>query len=154
MTFAIFVRGEIVFETLADKYGDLLSSGEAKDHLFQFWRDRCADPAVEAFACGSEAWGYQENEIGEKFRKSNPRAHRSMIDSGFVTLISFGHGERCEMFTVAAQDRERAVLMHRTFVRTDGVITWTGEPVTREIPQSDFKGRQKMWGDLRPENLS
>jgi hypothetical protein len=29
-----------------------------------------------------------------------------------------------------------------------------GKPVEMEMPQSQFIGRQKMFGDLRPDNLS
>lgn len=154
MTFALRKNGVVEIETLPDKLGPLLSNGSAKDTLFAWWRKRCADPAVEAFACGSETWGFAQNEAGAKFEKEKPSTYRAMIDHGFTILSAAGYGEVSEGFHLVAQTRESVIIMTRQFRRIEGQIQWTDEAFVGEFDQDHFRGRQKMWGDLRPENLS
>lgn len=148
MTFAVREKGQVRIEGLPEQAGRLLSIGAAKDEIFRFWRHRCANPAVDAFACGSEAWGYEENKVGVAYRLKNPTAHRKLIDHGFVTLLRFGHGTRYEMFGATAQTRERVLLMNRRFVRKEGVITWTHEPEIHDILQSEFRRSPEDVGRL------
>ncbi len=154
MTFAISRNGKTEIETLPDQAGSFLSNGRFKDQMFAFWRGKCADPAVEAFACGSEQWGFAANESGARLVRDDPKKYKSLIDHGFTKLVAGGYGEVHETFSVVAQTRTKVVLMNRRFHRVGARIEWLGDPVVEETTQDLFGGRQKMWGDLRPENLS
>lgn len=153
MTFSLMTNGHIEIETLPEKAAHLLSIGRAKDALFGYWRVRCADDSVAAFACGSEVWGFTPNEAGFELHEKDPDKFKSMLDHGFLKLVAAGYGEQSESFNVTAMTRDKVIVMSRRFTRVSGVITWTAEPGYSEMPQSTFRGRMKMWGDLREENL-
>jgi hypothetical protein len=54
-----------------------------------------------------------------------------------------------------AQTPEIAFTVSRPYERVGRRIRWTGEPLYSAVmPQAEFSGRLKMFGDLRPENLS
>lgn len=153
MTFAIRENGQTHIETLSDQVGHLANIPAAKVKIFEFWRCRCAAPAVDAFACGSEGWGFEANEIGEAYRRDHPKEYMKLNTQGYVGLLEFGMGTRFELFGVTAQTRERVLLMSRRFVMEGNAVKWINEPEIHEYSQDSFRGRQKMWGDLRPENL-
>lgn len=153
ITFAVRENGQIHIETLSEKAAVLANIPAAKDEIFWFWRRHCASPSVDAFACGSESWGFQDNDIGAAYRRDHPKEHTKLCTQGFAPLLELGMGTRFELFGVVAQTRDRVLLMNRRFVKTGNGVIWTGEAEIHDTHQDKFKGRQKMWGDLRPENL-
>lgn len=87
--------------------------------------------------------------------RDHSQQFHNMIDHGFTKLIAAGYGAVAEAFHVTAQTREKVLVISRKFHRADGKIEWLGDAAApREIPQDKFQGRQKMWGDLSPENLT
>lgn len=154
MMFACRRAGKVLTEALPAKLGPMLSRGAFKDTIFGFWRRCCEDPAVDIFACASEQWGFRLSKSGEEFQGRDPEGYRKMTDHGFVKLSAAGYGEVSESFGVVVQTREQVHLRTRAFVREGEKVIWRGPADSWEMLQEHFKGRQKMWGDLRAENLS
>ena len=53
---------------------------------------------------------------------------------------------------VSAQNAEQVIITHQSFKRLPGAIALV-EAEEHVLPQAQFGGRQKMYGDLRAENL-
>ena len=58
--------------------------------------------------------------------------------------------ERTEAITITLQTPETVTVLHQPYERHERLkIVSFGKPVEMEMPQSQFIGRQKMFGDLR-----
>lgn len=83
---------------------------------------------------------------GEFLRRTRERA--------FATALKDGLIERFEVVTVTVQTPARTCIVHQEFIRDDDARTVVfGERTECEVPVDEFTGRQKMYGDLRKENL-
>lgn len=154
MTFILYENG-LPWQTVVmpSNLAFVLNSGPAKDHLFGWWRTQCQKPSVDALAIGSEAWMFDQNEKAEELMHTDPEGFQKLLDHGFNHLLALGLGTRHAAFMVTAQTRDLVVIAQRRFERKDGQIVWTAPAERDEFPQANFGGRQKMWGDLSPENL-
>lgn len=154
MTFMIYEHGQL-FSTvhLPHEQGHILANGVAKAHLFGWWREQCKNPDVDALAVGCGAWMFEQNAKAEELLHADPEGFRKLVDHGFNHMLALGLGTRHEAFMVTAQTRDLVVIAQRRFERRDGQIVFTAPAIRDEFPQANFAGRQKMWGDLSPENL-
>jgi hypothetical protein len=135
------------------KSGNLFNSGAAKDLLFDAMRQIVAEKGITAVVFATEAWIGKATEkglaLGEK------EFHRKTRERAFETAVSEGLVERREAIVVNVQTAEGVLMVQQFFVRdyTTESITYA-ERLDAEVGANDFFGRQKMYGDLRPENLS
>ena len=58
-----------------------------------------------------------------------------------------------ESINVTVQTRRSVLVINQFFRRGKGEEIEMEEREEFEEPQDGFRGRQKMWGDLSPENL-
>ena len=134
------------------KLAPMLSDGDAKTRLFGTVRQYAQRTGAVSVVFGTEAW------VG----KSTPKAlalseeeFKGLVDTGFEKLMSMGLVEREEAVVATAQDADAVVVATQTFRRLGNGEPYSyGEVDVKDFPQSDFRGRQKMFGDLREENLS
>ena len=131
----------------------LLDIGEAKDKLFGGVRAIVHRPGsdVDAVFFATDMWMARATPLGMKNAKEL-RGNKH-VDRGFEKLVKMGWMERCECLMVTAQT-EQEVLILRAVYKRNGARMEFEEPEEFVFPQAGFSGRQKMWGDLRPENLS
>jgi hypothetical protein len=133
--------------------GELLNHGEAKDMLFGGIRRIVRQCGITAVCFATEAWVGKATEAGmsmprEEFLKAT-RGH------GFQRAVDLGWVKRQECIVITIQTAEMMRSIAQPFERDKEahVITW-GEQEIHDAPQDHFAGRQKMYGDLREENLS
>ena len=80
--------------------------------------------------------------------------YRLAAESRFETLVQMGLVERSEAIVATAQNATTVSIVYQDFHRLDdGTVYSYGEVETQEFRQEQFQGRQKMFGDLREENL-
>ena len=135
--------------------GYLLNDGNAKDKIFAALREMLKErPEVIWMSFGSEAFLFDLTESGKKLITDDRRFH-ALVDRGFKKLESLGYGKTVESLQISAQSRDEIVTVARVFKRDDKAkkIVWFGEVMLTTVPQANYRGRTKMWGDLRPENL-
>jgi len=131
--------------------GPLLDSGDAKRVLFQIIRDIVHDTGADGVIFGTDMWGASATKEGIKHGENE---WNRQVDTGFAKLVKMGWAMRHQLINVTAQTEGDVVLMQHGYQITGGGrVRWLGETHTGVIPQSEFGGRQKMFGDLRAENL-
>ena len=130
--------------------GPLLDSGDAKRILFGIIRDIVHDTGVDGVVFGTDMWGATCTQEGFKHKDEWDRH----IDTGFAKLVKMGWAVRCQLVHVTAQSASDVVMMQHCYQRkSGGRVQWLGDTQSDVISQSEFGGRQKMFGDLREENL-
>ena len=79
---------------------------------------------------------------------------RRTRERGFESALRDGLIERTEVVSVTAQTPKGTLIVHQEFMRDEKrhAIIY-GERTEQELGVDDFTGRQKMYGDLREENL-
>jgi hypothetical protein len=131
--------------------GELLDSGDAKRILFQIIRNIVRDTRADAVIFGTDMWGAQATEAGIK---AGADAWNRHVDTGFEKLVKMGWAIQCQLLNVTAQSKTDVLMMQHAYQRkASGLVQWIGEAHSHVIPQDGFGGRQKMFGDLREENL-
>ena len=131
--------------------GQLLDSGDAKRVLFQLIRDIVRDTRADAVIFGTDMWGASATEEGVK---AGAEAWNRHVDTGFAKLVKMGWAIQHQLLNVTAQSKDHVLLMQQGYQRKgSGLVQWVGEAHSQVIPQDEFGGRQKMFGDLREENL-
>jgi hypothetical protein len=143
--------------------GPLMNDGESKDALFGFCRHmtKASGGQIDAWFFRTEIWigKITEPDLGKRLAEGEPNA-RKLMDRGFETLVSLGLAKRYEAINVTGQTAEDVVMCRQMFSRGgNGKVVWVTNDDDAEltkvvVPQAHFRGRQKMFGDLREENLS
>jgi len=126
----------------------LMNSGDAKREIFGFFRTLIRERGCDGAIFASDTWQMKLTTEGEKHLDE----YQQHVDSGFAKLVQMGWAMREEALTISAQNKDDALLIVQPYRRlTSGIQLLAGR---REwFPQANFGGRQKMFGDLRAENL-
>ena len=131
--------------------GILLDSGDAKRVLFAIIRDIVQDSGADGVLFGTDMWGAQATEAGVK---AGADAWNRHVDTGFAKLVKMGWAIQVQLLNVTVQSKTDVLMMQHAYQRKgSGLVQWIGEAHSSVIPQDGFGGRQKMFGDLREENL-
>ncbi|HEY1897026.1 MAG TPA: hypothetical protein VGG62_12165 [Terracidiphilus sp.] len=146
--------GKVEKISLPKELGKLMNSGDAKNMLFDGMRQIVKHKGITATCFATEAWMGETTQAG---RLVSPKEFDAATrQRGFQAAVDRGWVIRRECVVVVLQTEEVMRSISQQFERDEEAqeIRWIGEPVTHTTPQSHFKGRQKMYGDLREENLS
>jgi len=131
--------------------GPLLDSGDAKRVLFGIIRDIVQDSGADGVLFGTDMWGAQATEAGVQ---AGADAWNRHVDTGFAKLVKMGWAIQVQLLNVTAQSKTDVLMIQHAYQRKgSGLVQWIGEAHSHVIPQGEFGGRQKMYGDLRQENL-
>jgi hypothetical protein len=130
--------------------GQLLDSGDAKQMYFQMVRDIVADTGADGVIFGTDTFGAKMTAEGEKHGKDEWNRH---VDQGFAKLVKMGWAVRMMAIHITAQSLADVVWMVQEYQRTGRATQWLHDAHTTVMAQEEFGGRQKMFGDLREENL-
>jgi len=131
--------------------GPLLDSGDAKRVLFGIIRDIVQDSGADGVLFGTDMWGAQATDAGVK---AGADAWNRHVDTGFAKLVKMGWAIQVQLLNVTVQSKTDVLMMQHAYQRKgSGLVQWIGEAHSQVIPQDEFGGRQKMFGDLREENL-
>jgi hypothetical protein len=132
--------------------GILMNSGEAKDAIFGFIRQVVQDKGCDAVIFASDTFEAKVTEEGKK-HLDTPE-WKAAVDRGFVKLARMGWVRVSESIVVTAQTSADALIIGQGYQRLGSGSIQLGKCNRGWGEQKLFKGRQKMFGDLRPENLS
>jgi hypothetical protein len=131
---------------------DVMNSGDAKDTLFGAMRMMVKARGLTAVIFVSECW------LGDQTAKGAALPYAEFLtrtrERAFATAVKDGLVERVEAITLTVQTPAGALIVHQRFTRDYGKQQVTfGVRDDLEYSVDEFAGRQKMYGDLRPENL-
>ena len=124
----------------------LMNDGEAKEMLFDWFRKHTEAGGVDAWIFGTDQWQGRATEEGMKHREEWPKYQ----DSGFATLQKMGWCVVESVLGVTAQTETDVIWLQQCYVG-GGRAEWIGPPQEMRTTQSDFGGRQKMWGATRAD---
>jgi hypothetical protein len=145
--------GSIQKMPFPEEYGKLMNHGKAKDAIFATVRSIVRSAGITAVCFGTEAWSGKQTKAGMAVpQKEFLKATR---ERGFQRAVDMGWVERQECLVVTLQTETMLRTVTQPFERDDTAHTiwYVGEPRIQDAPQSYLVGRQKMYGDLREENL-
>jgi hypothetical protein len=146
--------GKIQKLPFPEQAGRLMNDGVAKDMIFGAIRMIVQESGMTAVCFATEAWSGKQTEAG----RNVPREEflKATRERGFQRAVDRGWVVRQECIIVTIQTAEMMRTITQAFARDEEarIIVYLDEPEIRDAPQSDFAGRQKMYGDLREENLS
>lgn len=137
---------------LPEQLHDMLNHGGMKDILFGAVRLMVERHGADSVVFATECWRGKSTPAAtdmplEEFKRLSAE-HR------FETLVQMGYLVREEAMVATAQNADTVVTCTQSFRRLDdGTVYSYGEIEVMEVPQKQFFGRQKMFGDLREENL-
>jgi hypothetical protein len=145
--------GKIERLPFPEKAGALMNFGEAKDVIFGAVRKLVRHAGLTAVAFGAESWFGQTTEAGKAVPEKEFNA--ATRERGFQTAVDKGWVTREQCFTVILQTETDMRTVTQVFERDDTAhaVYYIGDRQIMTTPQSHFKGRQKMYGDLSEENL-
>lgn len=137
---------------IPEEFGDLMNIGKAKDAIFSHMRQYAQEKEAMGCIFVSEAWMSRATEKGRKLSmKEIMRLHQEL---GGEELAKRGLMERVEALVITAQSAESVLTLTQPFERDQRLkIVTFGPLIVQEVPQAQFAGRQKMFGDLSPENI-
>ncbi len=128
----------------------LLNSGDAKKLIFNFFRDYVRITGADGVIFLTDAWAAVTTPEGMK-HVDTPE-WQALQDSGFVSLIQRGWVTRQEVIAVTAQMETEVLVVQQAYQRQGRAIQLL-QAKRYWVPQSDFGGRQKVFGDLSEQNL-
>jgi hypothetical protein len=129
----------------------MLNIGEAKDAIFGWFRDLVQRDGCDSLLFSTDAWKAVATEEGMKHKDE----YKANMDRGFKKLLKLGWVTRVEVFMVVIQTATDVLMASQMYSRLSRAKIELVGPVERDwTTQDDFRGRQKMFGDLRKENLS
>jgi hypothetical protein len=132
--------------------GPLMNIPEAKDMLFEYIRMMVKRDGLTAVVFATEAWIWK---ITTKGDLSEAEVHKLVREKGYQKLLEEGLAERSEAILITVQTAEAALIRQwEFFTNEDRTKITFGECGDKEIPQKNFVGRQKMFGDLSDENIT
>lgn len=129
----------------------LMNSGKAKDRIFETVRQFVRDAAADAVIFMTDTWRAETTEEGAK-HYDTPE-WRELHDTGFVKLVQRGWVKRCEAFCLTAQTPDAVFIVQQKYQRLPSGVIQLLDSKREWLDQANFGGRQKMFGDLRWENL-
>lgn len=134
------------------EHASMFDSDLAKRTLFEFLRDYIRKREAAGFLFACEAWMTRTTKKGGKLKSDE--FLRLYKTEGAEELVKRGLAERQEVVIVTAQSPEFVLILQVPFERDERLRLVTFGPLDQqEFPQTQFAGRQKMFGDLREENL-
>jgi hypothetical protein len=128
----------------------LLNDGASKCVIFDFFRHAVKATRCDAVLFATDMWQGETTEEGTKHY--NTPAWRENHDVGFVKLQKLGWVKVREAITITVQTESDVLIVSQAYQRLNDCIQLL-DCKRRWIDQSAFGGRQKMFGDLREENL-
>jgi hypothetical protein len=133
--------------TLPEGTEHLMDIGEAKEILFDMFRRFTAAGGVEAWLFATDVFYGRSTEEGVKHRDEWPQYQ----DRGFETLAKMGWVVVEEALMLTLQTEAEVSSIHQMYTTSPKLI-WLGPPLDGpRTPQSEFRGRQKMWGATRDD---
>lgn len=134
-----------------DTMASMLESGQGKDYLFDSLRRVVQNVGASGFAFLSDAWMGRTTEAGRALGKKD--WVKLMAEFDTEELAAQGLVTRTETIMISAQVPEWVLMVTQPYVRGEkGSITY-GKREEIEMPQDEFEGRQKMFGDTSEERL-
>jgi hypothetical protein len=133
-----------------EELAPLMNYGNAKDLIFGTFRELVRRKGIDAVIFATDTWIGEATPEGMKYYDTPE--WRELHDFGFEKLVQRGWVQRWECFTVTAQNATDALLIAQKYQRMGSVIQLLSAR-RNWFPQDEFTGRQKMFGDLRLENL-
>jgi len=131
--------------------GSIMNSGDAKREYFGAVRELVRYTGADGVIFATDVWGAQLTDEGRKHGQQEWNSH---VDTGFAKLVRMGWATRVQAIHITAQSKTDVVFVDQEYHREGrGRAQFLHEVRTRVGPQSEFGGRQKMFGDLREENL-
>jgi len=128
----------------------LMNSGEAKCEIFGFFRKAVKTCGHDAVLFASDTWKGDATEEGMKHFDTG-EWHEN-VDRGFRKLVQMGWAKVVESITITAQTESDVLIVVQPYQRLGDCIQLL-ECKRNWLDQEHFSGRQKMFGDLREENL-
>jgi hypothetical protein len=142
--------GQILTIRTPPDCGKLMNDGQAKDAIFGWFRACVKRNGWTAFIFASEAW-YSES-TPEGIALGEQQLCDLIHDTGMEAVVKAGLMTRSEVVMVSVQTKTRVLMVRQTFTRERRRVIF-GERDSYETGIDEFVGRQKMYGDLREENL-
>jgi len=134
-----------------EELGCLMNDGRAKDAIFGALRHTVQVSKADGVIVTSETWAGETTDEGRK-HYGTPE-WKELHDFGFTKLVQRGWITRSEAFTVVAQTVTDVLIIQQKFQRLGSGAIQLLDCKRNWQDQSHFGGRQKMFGDLRWENL-
>lgn len=145
-------HGKIEQLAFPKELAGLMNSGPAKDLIFDTIRKTVRQRGHTAVVIATECWTGKQTEAGKALPTEEFLKYAR--ESGFVTAVEKGYIERSEAITVSVQTAETVLIVTQFFERDQPHRRIVfGEQSEMEFPITEFCGRQKMFGDLKEENL-
>jgi hypothetical protein len=129
----------------------LMNSGAAKDLIFGAVRKVVGRNGVTAVLFATDGWLGIATEAGLALPPEE--LLRLGRESKFETAVELGFVKRVEAIMITIQTAEWVRHLRQIYEREGELIRYVGEPECFDVPQENFAGRQKMFGDLKAENL-
>jgi len=139
-----------VFEPMPPEARVLLNDGKSKRVIFGFFRELVKKMRCDAVLFATDMWEGVMTEEGTKHY--NTAAWKENHDFGFVKLQKLGWVKVREAITITVQTESDVLIVSQAYQRLNDCIQLL-DCKRRWLDQSAFGGRQKMFGDLREENL-
>jgi hypothetical protein len=142
--------GEVqTFPITDSKLADVLNDvGAAKDQLLRFFRVLIARQHAIGFIACTEAWFAASTKKGTEMDRAE--FDRITKEPGFETALARGLVTRSECISVTIQTETEVTLLQQPFERFPKLqLISFGTLRQFSVPQAEFDGRQKMYGDLR-----
>lgn len=145
--------GHVIDIVLPDPLGLIMNDGRHKTMVFDLMRDHIQEHHSVAAIFVSEASlgkatakGLQHaRELEAMAREDNGKLDR-LVENGFI--------EHVDVILVTIHTPETVTTIAQEFARDYRLKLVTyGAVQTMDVPQANFRGRQKMFGDLREKNL-
>ena len=136
---------------LPDEVAALMNYGQAKDAIFSAVRAMVQKSAADGVIFATDAWRAETTPEG--FKYYDTPEWRKLHDTGFVKLLQRGWVKRTEAFIVTAQSATDVLIINQNYQRLESGMIQLLDCKRAWADQSAFNGRQKMFGDLRRENL-
>ena len=130
---------------LDDKLCSILNSGAAKEIAFKAVRQKVVETGAVCMVFASEAWRGKSTDKA----KAMPRDEmvKLFMSKSFDQLEKLGMITREECIAACAQSEHKVLNLSQSIKRTDGHLE-LGEMFEQETVQENFKGRQKMFGQM------
>jgi hypothetical protein len=133
--------------------GQLFNDGRAKDLFFGAMRELVKTRNLTAVIFVNEAWVGKLTAKGRAIGQKE--FNRRTRERGFETALRDGLVERWEAIMLTIQTPAGALIVQQAFTRDYVAKSITlGERIESEAAVDEFRGRQKMYGNLSEENLS
>jgi len=144
--------GTIQKAGLPGKMAEIMNYDKAKERLFEFLRGLVRSNGITAVASLIDAYLSKTTPKGVALLNRD-RAEFERQAKNTDEAVRNGLFERREALVVTTQDAERVVIVNQFYLRHNNRTVSFDERTRMEFHQADFKGRMKMYGDLRQENL-